>query len=170
MNVIIAQIIAFFALTFTIISVHQKEKKNILTFQTLSSFSYLAQYVCLYAWAGAAMTNLSIIRNFLFYYYDEKKKKKSIFALLLILVLIAVATIFTYDGILSLFPSAIALIYTIALWQNNMRIFRYVSVISPVCWFVYDISVSALISTIACIVEFIGAVTAVLRFDIDKKD
>lgn len=169
MNIIIAQIIGVIALIFTMISVHQVNKRKILEFQILSNFAYLSQYVCLCAWAGVAMTSLGVLRSFVFYYYDEKNKKKSLKLLFSISLLIIICGILTYDGVVSLLPIVIALGYTYALWQSNMKVFRIVSVISPLFWLAYDISVSAIVATLSCIFEFVSAFFAVLRFDIDKK-
>ena len=168
MNVVIAQIIGIFALIFTMISVQQTKKRKILAMQMLSNFSYLAQYVCLRAWAGVAMTSLGLMRTVIFYYYDERNKNKSKLVLVIISFLIILCGVLTYDGILSLLPVVIALAYTVVMWQNNMKIFRILSFVAPICWLIYNVYVSALVATIASIFEFVSAVFAFIRFDIDK--
>lgn len=169
MNIIIAQIIGVIALIITMISVHQTEKRKMLLLQILSNFAYFSQYICLSAWSGAAITSLAILRCVVFYYYDEKHKDKSIAILIAISLIMIICGILTYDGILSVIPVLIGLAYTYSMWQNNMKIFRIVSVIAPLCWIVYNVYVSAFVATIASIFEFTSAFFAVLRFDIDKK-
>ena len=169
MSFIIAQVIGLFALIFNMISFHQSKKKNMLVFQAISNFAYLAQYVCLNAWVGAAITSLGVLRSFVFYYYDEKNKNKSIAVLLVICLLTIFIGSFTYEGIVSLLPVFIAILYTYGMWQNNLKIFRIIALISPVCWFVYDFYVLAVIACISSVFEFISALFAILRFDINVK-
>lgn len=170
MNIIIAQVIGVIALIFTMVSVHQQNKQKMLAIQVFSNFAYLAQYMCLYAWAGAAMTTIAVLRCVVFYYYEEKNKKKSLAVLLIISLLIIASGILTYEGLISILPIFVALLYTYAMWQSNMKFFRIVSVISPICWLLYDISILAFVATVASVIELVSAVFAVLRFDIDKKE
>ena len=169
MNNIIAQICGVIAIILTMMSVHQEEKKRVLITQFLANIAYLIQYLCLFAWSGAAMTFLAIIRCFIFYYYDKNNKPKSVPVLIIICLLMIFCGIFTYDGLISILPVIVAISYSYAMWQNNMKIFRIVSIISPVLWIIYDIYVSAFTVIVASIFEFISAFFAVLRFDIDKK-
>lgn len=168
MRIIVAQIIGFIGLICTITSIQQNKKNKVLIFQILANLLYFLQYFLLGALAGASISFLAIFRCYMFYQYDKNKKNKSLLILIIFVLLIILFGICSYDDIFSLIPIITAIMYSYGVWQNNLKRFRIIALIVPMCWFIYNIYVSAYIGMIATILEFISALVAIIRLDILK--
>jgi ribosomal protein S18 acetylase RimI-like enzyme len=163
MNVV-AQIMGLIALVCLVLSMQQNNKKSLLKIQLLANTFYGVQYLLLNALSAASMSLVSLIRCILFYKNDQKTKKPSLLILITFIVIIIFFCITTFDGYYSLIPIVIALMYTYALWQTNMDVFRIISVIVAMGWISYNIVVGAYVAIIGSIIELTSAVVAIIRF------
>ena len=170
MKLIIAQIVGFIALAYTCVSFQQNKKTRVLVYQIIANFLYFLQYFFLDALSGACISFLGLIRYIVYYQYEKNNKKKSLFVLFIFSTISIIIGVFTYNGIISLLPPITALMYTYGTWQNNLKKFRIIAVIVPVCWFVYNFFVGAYVGMISTTIEFISAVIAIYRLDIRKRE
>ena len=170
MKLIIAQIISFIALVYTCIAIQQNKKARVLIYQIIANILYFLQYFFLDALSGSFISFLGLIRYIVYYQYEKHNKKKSPLVLFIFSTISIIIGIFTYNGIISLIPPITALMYTYATWQNNLKRFRIIAVIVPICWFVYNFFVGAYVGMIATTIEFASAVIAIYRLDIRKKE
>jgi len=168
MNVF-AQILAIFGLLFLIISVQLNNKLKILFCKIISNIFYGLQYLFLSAFSGACMSLLSLIRNIVFYLYNKNKSKIPISALIIFLIIMFVVSFWTFDTLLSLIPIFATMIHTYAVWQDNLKVYRFLSLIGAISWIVYNMLMGAYISAGASCIEFINAAIAIYRHDIKKK-
>lgn len=74
---------------------------------------------------------------------------------------------FSYTGIISLLPMIAVVIYTISLSQSNLKIVRFVEIISCTLFIIYNIKVLAYTGLIATVIELIMAMVGIIRFDIN---
>ena len=170
MKLIIAQIIGFIALVYTCVSIQQNKKIRVLVYQMIANFLYFLQYIFLDALSGACTSFLGLMRYIVYYQYEKNNKEKSIFILFLFSAIAIIIGVFTYNGVISLLPPITALMYTYGTWQNNLKRFRIIAVIVPICWFVYNFFVGAYVGMISTVIEFSSAVIAIYRLDIRKKE
>ena len=169
MKIIIAQIIGFIALAFTCISIQQNKKIKVIIYQIVANFLYFLQYFFLNALSGAGISFLGLIRYIVYYQYEKNNKKKSVLVLLIFSTISIIIGFFTYNGLISLLPPITAVMYTYGTWQNNLKRFRVIAVIVPVCWFIYNFFVGAYVGLISTFIEFTSAVIAIYRLDFKKK-
>lgn len=160
MNFILAQIFAFFSSLFLLFSFWQKRRKQILFFQILDSSFDILQYSLLGAYTGGLISLLGATRAYTF------SKTNNKFFLVLFLSLYVIASVITFDGIISIIPLSAALIYTIVIWNKEEKNIRLFSILVFVLWFIYDVLVKAYVSSITDIVLIISNTVALYKLDI----
>lgn len=160
MNFILAQIFAFLSLLCLLFSFWQKKRKQILFFQILDSSFDILQYFLLGAYTGSLISLLGVTRAYTF------SKTNNRFFLALFLLLYTIASIITFNGLISIIPLAAALIYTIVTWNKKEKNIRLFSILVFILWFIYDILVKAYVSSITDIVLIISNTIAFYKLDI----
>lgn len=167
---ITAQVLGLLALVFIILCIQQKTKEKLLKLQLVGNVFYAIQYLLLMAWSATCMSGISFFRSLIFHHDTEKGIKTNIFVLVLFMIIIMIFAFLTFDGYYSLIPVIITLMYTYAIWQNNMTILRIISIIIALCWIVYNFIVGAYTAIIGSIFELASAVIALIRFDQKNKN
>lgn len=166
-NFIIAQAIGLIALIILMLSFQKNDKKILLKYQMFSSLLYAVQYIFLSAYTGALMNLTCMVRNYIFNKYQDRKPP--IYWLIIIIILMIIQSIVTYSGAISLLPMFAVVFYSIAVWYGNLKFIRITEIISCSLFIIYNITVLAIIGLIATIIELLGALVALIRFDIRKE-
>ena len=165
---ILAQLIGLCAVVFFISSIQLKEKTKILFFQLVANIFYFIQYILLGVYVAAFMNLLTIWRCFVFKKYDEQNKTIPLKYLIIFVSLIIVFGIFNYNGILSIIPPVITIIYGISSYQKNTEIIRLTFLLCAFIWIFYNFSVGAYTALIGNGFEVISGVIALIRFRKNK--
>lgn len=163
-KVILAQLVGLCAVVFFISSIQLKEKTKILFFQLVANIFYFVQYILLGVYAAAAMNLLTVWRCFVFKKYDEKNKTIPLKYLIVFISLIICFGIFNYNGLLSLIPPTITIIYAISSYQKNTEIIRLSFLMCAFIWVFYNFSVGAYASLIGNGFEVVSGIIALIRF------
>lgn len=164
---IVAQIFGALALTILIISLQKNSKTKLLLYQSISSLLYALQYLFLNAYTGCFMNLICMIRNIIFNQYP--KKRPPVYWLIITIVLMIFFSSLSYTGVISFLPMIAVILYSIALWHGNLTVIRTTEIISCSLYILYNIKVLAITGLIATIIELVGAIVAVYKFDIKKK-
>lgn len=160
----LAQLFGIVALVILILSFQKNNKKTLLKYQIFSSLFFAMQYLCLNAITGCLMNLMTMIRNVVY----KKLKKTPLLFLILIIISMIILTVFSYNGLISLLPTIAVILYSIALWQKNLKITRITEIVSCSLFIIYNINVLAISGLISTIIELVFAVIAVYRFDIKR--
>ena len=164
---IVAQIFGALALTILIISLQKNSKTKLLLYQSISSLLYALQYLFLNAYTGCFMNLICMIRNMIFNQYP--KKRPPVYWLIITIVLMIFFSSLSYTGVISFLPMIAVILYSIALWHGNLTVIRTTEIISCSLYILYNIKVLAITGLIATIIELVGAIITVYKFDIKKK-
>ena len=162
MNVLIAQIFALCSSLCLLLSFWQKKRIQILFFQTLDSVFDIIQYFLLGAYTGSCISLLGALRAYTFSKTNYK------FFLYLFLVLYTLASILTFDGMISIIPLLAALLYTLVTWNKKEKYIRMFSILVFSLWFLYDILVQAYVSSCTDLVLIISNSLALYKLDFKK--
>lgn len=166
---IIAQIFGLLGALSMLLSSWQKTRKRVLALITLDSILYFVQYLLLGALSGALSNIIGIIRTTIFMNKEKYKILQKDTILYLIITLYIIIGIFSYDGIISTFPVIVSILYSVVLWQDNVKTIRIGSSIMILSWLIYNISVGAYVGAIIETILFISSLLAVVKIDILKK-
>ncbi len=72
----------------------------------------------------------------------------------------------SFNGFISLLPMLAVILYSVAVWIGNLTMIRIVEVISCTLYILYNIEVRAYTGLIATIIEMVGAIIALYKFNI----
>lgn len=167
--VILAQVLALFAILFWVISILLKNKKNILLMQVIANGIYGIEYLLLGAFSAASMNFLSFLRLLVYYFYALLNIKMPKWILFVFITLVLLFGIITYDGLISLLPIIITVLYTYAFWQNNLNVARIIYIVAAIIWIYYNYEVGAYVGIIGNILEIITGLISLIKYRGGKK-
>lgn len=167
--VILAQVLALFAILFWVISILLKNKKNILLMQVIANGIYGIEYLLLGAFSAASMNFLSFLRLLVYYFYALLNIKMPKWILFVFITLVLLLGIITYDGLISLLPIIITVLYTYAFWQNNLNVARIIYIVAAIIWIYYNYEVGAYVGIIGNILEIITGLISLIKYRGGKK-
>ncbi len=161
------QILGFGALIFSVAGFQNNNRKNILIIMGIGNFLWAAHFFLTGALTGAAMNGLAIFRNYVFENYRETFADYRL--PLIIISVFALATILTWQGIISLLPFGGMTTGTIAFWQRNPKHIRLLSLLSPPLWFTHNFIQGSYPGMIIEILVFFSILIAIFRYDVLNK-
>lgn len=158
---ILAQIIGFIAFFVSLIAYHRKDKKTILINMIIANIINLVHYLLLGAYSGCITKLLAIFRDCFIIFKKNCNNFLNYFYLIFFIILYIIASIFTFNGILSILPLLAALIYTIFIWNGNELRLKKIAFICYFIWLIYNIfvmSISGIVSNVISIVSTLIAI------------
>lgn len=167
--VILAQVLALFAILFWVISILLKNKKNILLMQVIANGIYGIEYLLLGAFSAASMNFLSFLRLLVYYFYALLNIKMPKWILFVFITLVLLFGIITYDGLISLLPIIITVLYTYAFWQNNLNVARIIYIVAAIIWIYYNYEVGAYVGIIGNALEITTGLISLIKYRGGKK-
>lgn len=167
--VLLAQVLALFAILFWVISILLKNKKNILLMQVIANGIYGIEYLLLGAFSAASMNFLSFLRLLVYYFYALLNIKMPKWILFVFIALVLLFGIITYDGLISLLPIIITVLYTYAFWQNNLNVARIIYIVAAIIWIYYNYEVGAYVGIIGNILEITTGLISLIKYRGGKK-
>ena len=160
----------FLGLTYVI------KKRNLILYFSLAALLFNGiHYSLLKAWAGVGVVCIAVVRNILFLIQQKIKALDKYviddwIILIFLLIISAITAVWTYDGILSLFSIFASVIYTISVWQKNIKIYKILGIVSGLLNIVYFVFIGSnfgiVLESIVCAVTI---VFTILYFIDEKK-
>ena len=163
MKYIIAQIIGLIAFIFSLIAYHRKDKKTILNNMLLSNILNLVHYLLLGAFSGCVTKILAIFRDYFIILKEKYKNLSNIAYLIFFIILYMIATIFTYNGILSILPLMSAIIYIIFIWNGNEILIKKTAFFCYFLRLIYNIFVLSIAGIVSNIISIISTLLAIKK-------
>ena len=160
MNIIIAQILRIIGSIFGIIADKSSNPKKIYWYNGIYNFINGIQYYLLNAITGAISSFIAIFRNILFYKY---KKKVPWVALLIYFMIVVILNIPGYVGIISLIPILLIIIYTTALYLEDILLFKYSVILTCILEIIYDFVYDAYVGIIICALDIIFVTISLIQ-------
>ena len=176
---IVAQLIGFVAMFFSLISFQAKTRGGIIALQILSNSILVVQYFLLGYSTGevyysAVVANfIGLFRNAIYSMRGKWKIARSKVVPAVAILLFIVSGIFTYKTPFDILPIFSMCVSSIAFFMREERLIRYLSVLVILPWVVYSIYAGNIASIISDSMNLLSVLIAIIRFDIffrDSKD
>ena len=135
---LIAQIFGFIAMGIAIAMYQFKKHRTILILMSLCSLVWSLHFACLGLFTPVGMNMINVFRGIIYSCRDTKKWAQSNIIPAVFIVLNAGSIILTWESMWSILPFIAAIFATIANWQMNTRLLKYLSIPVCVCWLVYN--------------------------------
>lgn len=171
MNYIISQIICLIAFLISLTVYHKKNKKKILKTSIFTNVLKLVHYLLLNAYSGCITKILGIIRDVIIIKKEKIKFLSSNVYLFLLVFIYVMVSIFTYKGIVSIFPLIAAIIYLIPTWKGEAITVKKAAFISSIFWLIYDISILSITGIISHLFSITSILIALIKYykKVEKK-
>ncbi len=158
------QLIGFVGVILLLVMFQVNDRRAMLRIQMVSALTMALHFALLGATTGAAMNVLRSVRNYFFIRYRHKK-----WLLPVAVGVFVTAGVLTWHGWISVLPIAGTAIGTTALWQKNPRVIRFMSIIVPPLWFVYNYINGSYAGMVGDSITFSSILIGIIRFDILPK-
>lgn len=166
MNKLFAELFVLFSYTLLGITYLVKSRNKIFVLSTISQAGFVVSYILLSAWSGFAMGLIGLARNFALFGLSKKETKPKFwnnFTLAATFVLMIICSIFTFNGFLSLMSVAATGFYSIAIWNENGKFYKFFGILASICWIIYNIFIKLYLSIFFESVMVICAVVGLLK-------
>ena len=162
---LIAQVFGLLGVIFYLLSFQFKKRSGILLVNTISRVFYVLQYLFLGAFDGMAMDLLGLISALLASLTKPlSRMQKAVIFLTINLAILATGFVL-YRNLFSLLAIAAILLETTALWLQNERYLRILSLLSAPLWLIYNLSALAFGSALGNALAILSLSIAMVRFD-----
>ena len=158
------QLIGFIGVAFFIISYQIKSNRALFLFQLIGSAIFCLQFFIMGAYSGALSLVVNIIRNLLLLKVNEWSWVKSKRTLAAIITILAVITIYTWAGPLSLLPFISVAVTSIGYWTNNAQKIRLSQMIGSPTVLVYDFLIRSWGGVLNETIVIISIIVSIARF------
>lgn len=165
----VAQFFGFLALVIYLISLFKENRTTILKYILICNILYSLQYLMLDAYAALFTCIIGGLRTLTFLKFEKENKEVPLWVLLLIIGITIYSGFLSYNGFISLIPILTGVMYSTAMWQKNLKVYRIACIINSGSWIIYNYKVGAYISILSSIIESIIAIIAFIKLDILKK-
>lgn len=172
MSAVFIQGIGFVAVLFFIVSYQLRSNRMLFLCQLLGCSIFCLQFCLMGAYTGAVSLLVNILRNLLLLKIDQWDWVKSKVTMSGILLLLAVMTILTWDGWISLLPLASVGVTTVGYWTNNAQKLRLSQFFGSPCTLLYDILIHSWGGVISESITLASIIISVFRFgwsDLEKQ-
>ncbi|MBO5496113.1 MAG: YgjV family protein [Oscillospiraceae bacterium] len=138
MNSFLIQAIGFVGVGLFILSYQIKSNRALFFCQMLGCVIFCVQFFLLGAYTGAVSLFINILRNVLLLKSNVWPWARSRGTLAVLLLLLALTTVFTWAGWISLLPFVSMAVSTIGYWTQNGQKIRLSQLIGSPCTLLYD--------------------------------
>jgi len=151
---IISQIFAIAMYALLASTYYLKNRKNVLIINILAMIAQGISFICLKAYTGLAMDVVAIIRNLIFMIEEKKdgkseqNTKRNIITLASLYIITILLSIFTYNGLPSLFSVLGTFLYTYSIWQKNTNTYKLLGIPTSLSWIAYNIYIKSIFGSI----------------------
>lgn len=163
----LVQIIGFIGFLFLGLGNLQKDRKKIITFQTISSIFFSVHYFLLNAITASMLNIIGITRGFTF--YNKNKTKKYYVFLFIYIIFYIIIGIITYDNIFSLLPIFAYTLFTISIFNEKEKNIKIINIFVSLTWVIYDFIYKSYAGFISDIVMIITTITGLFILNKDTE-
>ena len=160
---LIGHIFGFISVGLFFYSYQRTQKRKLMIIQTVATALSCIQYLLIGAFSGFALNIVCIIRNFIFYYRDKKHHSGWLSPILLSLC-IAVASIFSWEGIHSLLITVGLVVNTMCMGLLDARSFRKTILISSSLILIYNIFAFSYSGMLSETISLISVIIGIIRY------
>lgn len=159
------QILGYIAVAILFVSFQVNNREKILGWLVLGMVFLATHQFLLGAFAGAIANGLTIIRNITFRHKkDNQILNHYIWPYVFSTILVATG-IYFWQGWHSLLPALAVTASTFALWADDTKTIRILSLIGPLLWLPYALIIDSIPTVLIQVVIISSILIAMFRFD-----
>jgi hypothetical protein len=150
--IIAAQFIKLLSSIFEIMADRANNKNKMLIYNGIYNTLSGIQYLLLNAITGALCSFLTIIRNIIMYIF---KKDTPLYIVIIYFILLFFINLNSINSLLTFLPVLLVMIYTMALYTNDIKVIKISVIITCSLEIIYDYVFHAYVGIAVCIIDII---------------
>ena len=164
---VLAQFFRAISSVFEIIADRENNTKKIFLYNGIYNLLCSVQYFLLGAFTGGICSILAIVRNIIFLMC---KNKKTLFVVLPIYFLaVILISIGEFDGLISVIPILLIMMYSTALAIGNVYLLKYVIILVMLLEMFYDYYCKAYVGILVCLVDIVIVSISIVKLKKELK-
>ncbi len=166
----IAQVFGLVGAVVLWISFQCKNTKRLFLLQLIASSIFSLHFFLLGAYTGMILNLIAVLRSFLLFNGNKKWASHPI-TMVAVMLMFAISGVITWDGWLSLLPTAAMVLGTLFMWSRNGKTLRLALLffISP-CWLVYNFAMGSIAGVLTEVVNILSVTISLFRFGLKELD
>ena len=160
---LIGHILGFVSVGLFFYSYQVTKKRDLMIIQTVATALSCIQYLLIGALSGFALNIVCIIRNFVFHYRDKKQSTELVSPILLSFC-IAVASIFSWEGVHSLLITTGLVVNTLCMGLCDTKTFRKTILISSTLILIYNVFAFSYSGILSESISLISVIIGIIRY------
>lgn len=173
MNFVIAQWVGVLCTLIALIGVQFKNINHILVTQILTNLLSVVSFGLLGGLSGAWICLVAIVQTVVMFRFNQssragdkrlRRRLAAIFCSVYVL-----GTVFVYKGWGDLVSGTCAVIFALAVVQENSDKFRGIFLVNGILWMIYDLTTGAYTNMLMHGMSFVSTLTAIIRFRRGRK-
>ena len=166
---IIAQILTILSYCTIAVTFFTHNKKMILGLNLINSVLFLVSFVLLNALGGVIVNAVGMARCLTFYIVGEVFKKREYISVSIFIVVTIALTFIFFKSWIDIFAMFSGVIFTFAIWQKNIGVYRWGVTICSVFWIVYNSLVMTLFGIIGESCLMVAEIVSLILYYTEKK-
>lgn len=167
--IILGNVVLGIGILINVITMQQKDKKNILIGLILVNLTSTIAYIFLGTYSASVVTTIAIFQTYIKYKYDQKDKKMPIYLQIIFIIISIIGGIFTAHSWLDIIPTICLVLYTLSILQSKERNIRLLIVANILGWIIYDAYALAFVGILTSMFSLTSTIIAIIRYDIRKE-
>ena len=140
----------------------QKERRKLLLTKLVADIVWTTHYLCLFAWSGAAVCGIGIVRESVFLNRPRKWANSPIWLALFFLCSL-VCAVLTWRNPFSILPGVASMLSIFSFWIGNPRLTRCLQIPISLFFFTYNVTVFSVTGMINEAMTLASIVVAFIR-------
>jgi len=162
------QALGYMAVLLLFVSFQVDNRKSILGLLIVAMVFLAAHQFLLGALVGAAANGLTIFRNLVFRYKNDRPFLQHRSLPYVFSILLLSTSVLLWQGWYSVLPALAVIASTFALWVNDTKTIRVLSLIGPLLWLPYAFIIASMPTILVQVVIISSILIAMFRFDRKK--
>lgn len=173
MNFVIAQWVGILTTVIALVGIQFRKLNHILISQILTNLLSALSFFLLGGFSGAWICLVAILQTVVLFLFNRKprkneRRKRTVLAVLFCLIFLA-GTAYVYHGWGDLVSGTCAVIFALAVVQEDADRFRGLFLVNGLLWMVYDLSTGAYTNLLLHGLSVVSTAVAIVRFWRRKK-
>lgn len=168
-SIIIGNIMMGISILINVITMQQKDKKNILIGLTFVNLTAIICYCFLKSYSAVIVDAIAMVQTYIKYRFDQQDKKMPIYLQLIFIAISIIGGIFTSHNLLDVIPIICLVLYTLSILQSKEKNIRLFTVANILGWMIYDFYAKAYVGILFSLFTLTSTIIAIIRYDIKKE-
>ncbi len=168
-SIISGNIMMGISILINVITMQQKNKKNILIGLTFVNLTAIICYLLLKSYSAVIVDTIAMVQTYIKYKFDQQDKKMPIYIQFIFIAISIIGGIFTSHNLLDVIPIICLVLYTLSILQSKEKNIRLFTVANILGWMIYDFYAKAYVGILLSLFTLTSTIIAIIRYDIKKE-